>query len=571
MSMSEGKPRSVVRNIVIAVVLIAIIAAGAYWYTTSKPRATITPTVTEKPTTKPLETTTVMATPTPTVEAPTTLVVDKVEEPSSLDPAFCYEFSGWEIVQNVYQTLVTYDRADPNKFVGLIAESWTVSEDGKVYTFKLKKNVVFSDGTPLTADAVEYSLKRVIVMNQAPSWIISQSLTADSIKVIDDYTVQLTLEKPNPAFLATLASATASIVNPKVVEAHGGVKPDTVNPWMDENVAGSGPFTLKEWVKGDHLTLIRNENYWGDKPALKEVVIYYKSDVLTRILDLKKGTAHIAVVDPVHLDDIKDEPGIVIRDLGPTFHIDFLFFNTQKPPFDNKLVRQAAAHAINYDAIKQILRGKGERYVGPIPKGMFGYDDSVQPYTYDVELAKSLLSKAGHPDGKGLGTLKFLYYSRDEAVDLMAQQIQSDLAKIGMKIELQSLSLSTYMNNLFLDPKDPNYPHMGWTEWYPDYASPDDYAKPFLTWPPGWNPAAYQDKEVANMIFEAASELDKDKAKQLWSEVIHRVYEDTPYAWLMQYTGYYVYRDNVHGLYYHPIHIGYSGFDYSTIYLTPSS
>jgi peptide/nickel transport system substrate-binding protein len=535
----------------IAVLLIAIIVviAGASYYFTSRPGPSTSTSA--------------------SAAAPTTLVVDKANELQSVDPGFDYEYAGWEILQNVYQTLVWYNGTGTTSFKGVLAESWTSSSDGMVYTFKLRQNVKFSNGDPFDASAVKYSFDRVLRMNQPPSWILTQDMNLNSVKVLDPYTVEIHLTQPYAAFLATMATVTASIVDPKVVDAHGGVVANSTNAWMDSNAVGTSPFYLSEWVKGDHLTLAKNPYYWGTPVALEKVIVYYKTSVQTRLLDLKSGTAQMAVVDVNHVPDVNGTQGIIVQTLGLTYHIDNIYFNEKKSPFDIKKVRQAAAHAINYDAIRfGINHGLTEPYVGPMAKGLEGYDDSLQPYTYDPALAKQLLAEAGFPDGKGLPSITYLYYSRDASVALIAQEVQQDLSNIGMDVNLLGVSFSTYINTILSNPTDPKVPEMGWTEWYADYASPDDYVIPFANpqFPPiGWNPSYYSNPTVTDLMNKAPYELDAAKRTAMYHQITQIMYDDAAYVWLGQFEGYYVFRDNVHGLYNNPI---LAGYDFSTIYLT---
>jgi len=522
-----------------------------------------------KPATGPTASTT---TATSEIPGPTTLVVDKANELQSLDPGFDYEYSGWEIIANLYEPLVTYDKIDPSKFVGVLATDWTTSSDGLVYTFHLRQGVKFSNGDPFNADAVKYSFNRVLKMNQPPSWILSQSLTLDSVKVIDQYTVEIHLSRPYSAFLATLATMVASIVNPNVVEAHGGVVADSTDPWMDSNAAGTAPFILQEWIKGDHLTLAKNPNYWGNPARLEKVIMYYKTSVQTRLVDIKSGFAQIAVIDVNHVTDVQGVEGIKVETLGLTQHIDFLYFNTKTFPFNNTLIRRAVVHAINYDAIMSgINKNLTMRYVGPFADGLEGYDKTIAPYTYDPNLAKQLLAQAGYPDGKGLPTLSYLYYSRDASVALIAQEVQQDLASIGIDVNLIGVSFATYIDKILSGPH--GVPEMGWTEWYPDYLSPDDYVVPFASpdFPPvGWNPAYYSTPRVTQLYQEAPYNADQSQRAQMYKEITQIMYDDAPYAWLGQFTGYYVYRSNVHGIYNNIVLAPGLSLDYSTIYLTQS-
>jgi peptide/nickel transport system substrate-binding protein len=549
--------RAVSKTIAAVGVIIIIVLVAIAGYTVYRPAAPTTYSTTSEATAAP---------------GPTTLVVDKANELQSVDPAFDYEYAGWEVIANVYQTLVTYDHMDSTKFVGLLAQDWTVSPDGLTYTFKLRQDVKFSNGDPFDANAVKYSFDRVIMMNQPPSWILTQSLTTDNIKVIDPYTIELHLTQPYSAFLATLATMVASVVDPAVVEAHGGTVANSTNPWMDSNAIGTSPFVLQEWIKGDHLTLARNPNYWGDPAKLDKVIMYYKTSVQTREVDLKSGFAQIAIIDVNHVQDVTGVEGIQVQSLGLAQHIDFLYFNTQTVPFNNVLVRRAVVHAINYDAIMSgINHNLTVRYTGPFDSGMEGYDPSIQPYSYDPTLAAQLLAQAGYPEGKGFPTITYMYYSRDASVALIAQEVQQDLSNIGINVNLLGVSFATYVDKALAGPK--GVPEMGWTEWYMDYLSPDDYVIPFANpdFPPvGWNPAYYSNPNVTELYSKAPYVLDANQRAAMYRQITQIMYEDAPYAWLGQFTSYQVFRTNVHGIYNNVILSPANSLDYSTIYLTAS-
>ena len=536
----------------VAVIVIIIIAAVA-GYMLYKPPVT------------PTETSTTMSAP-----GPTTLVVDKANELQSVDPAFDYEYSGWEVIANLYDTLITYNKTDSSKYMGVLATDWSSSPDGLVYTFKLRQGVKFSNGDPFDANAVQYSFNRVLKMNQPPSWILSQSLDLTSVKVVDPNTVEIHLTRPYTAFLATLTTMVASIVDPVAVEAHGGVVANATNPWMDSNVVGTAPFVLQEWVKGDHLTMARNPNYWGTPPILEKVILYYKTSVQTRLVDLKSGFAQIATVDINHVSDVQGVEGIQIQSLGVSAHIDFIYFNVKIAPFNNTLARQAVVHAINYDAIMSgINHNLTVRYTGPFCDGLEGYDKNTPLATYDPTLAKQLLAQAGYPNGTGFPTISYLYYSRDASVALIAQEIQQDLANIGINVNLLGVSFSTYINKILAGPKD--VPEMGWTEWYMDYLSPDDFVVPFANpgFPPvGWDPAYYSNANITQLYNNAPYNPDAAARLQMYHSITQIMNQDAPYAWLGQFTSYQVFRSNVHGIYNNVILGPANSLDYSTIYLT---
>jgi ABC-type transport system substrate-binding protein len=200
---------------------------------------------------------------------------------------------------------------------------------------------------------------------------------------------------------------------------------------------------------------------------------------------------------------------------------------------------------------------------------MEGYDETIEPYKHDPDLARQLLADAGYPSGEGLPEITYLYYSGDASVALIAQEIQQDLANIGITANLLGVSFATYIDKWLSGPE--NVPEMGWTEWYADYISPDDFVMSFANpdFPPvGWNPAYYSNPRVTELFQKAPYMLDAKERAAMYKEITSIMYEDAPYAWLGQFAGYYVYRSNVHGIYNNIILSSGVGLDYSTIYLT---
>jgi len=192
------------------------------------------------------------------------LVYGTSGDPQFLDPAEDYETAGSLIIDNVYEKLVDYKIVDGKwtpEIVPALAESWNVSADGITYTFKLRKNVTFQDGTKFNASAVKYSFDRVRTMNQPPA--VGVFFAYDSSRVIDEYTVEVKLNRSYSGFLQVLAHSVASIVSPTTVEKHGGVQKEMEKPVDGDERWWHRPFTLERWTQGTEVVLRRNEKYWG--------------------------------------------------------------------------------------------------------------------------------------------------------------------------------------------------------------------------------------------------------------------------------------------------------------------
>jgi len=268
-----------------------------------------------------------------TVKNPDTIVRYTIGDAKNLDPADSYDTASWEIVTNVYDTLVTVKGSDAVTIEPDLATDWSVSEDGLVWTFHLRKGVKFSNGNDFTADDVVYSFDRVLTMNSPESgcaWILSQFLRVGDTVKVDDYTVELHLEKSFGITLPCLVTAVASIVDSDYVEAHGGVQADTENEFMKENPMGTGPYMLESWTRKQEIRLVKNPNYWGgwEGKHVSNVIIKIVEEPSTRILALKNGDADFADIPTANIEDVKDAPGVRME-LAPSPNVTMLHIQTK--------------------------------------------------------------------------------------------------------------------------------------------------------------------------------------------------------------------------------------------------
>ncbi len=448
-------------------------------------------------------------------------------EPRSLDPAVSYEGPGWTVMHQIYETLVTYYTNESSYVIPKLAVAWAYSSDGLDWYFVIKGDTVFYDPCdnttyPLTAEDVVYSIKRVIAMNQGPSWIISQFTKDVSVVSEDDFKkiissgletffkdksqkvtslddllkffgydgkiagfVRLRLNKPYGAVLACLASTPGSIVSKTYVEKHGGYKANEENKWMYNHPVGTGPYYLKEWVHNQYVKLAPNPYYNGpDKPKIPNITIKVIPDVNSRILMLKKGDADAADVPRTLLNKIK---GVMLNYGGKTwklqttstglsFIILYIVPNTQRKPFNNILVRKALAYAIPYDdIIKNVYNNTYIKLNGVLPKGMFGYTDKVTQYKYNITMAKKLLAEAGYKDGLNV-KVTMLVVQGFKDWEMVATILQQSWKELGIDLQIQELSWPV---------EDQKIEHGDFDiyvmTWGPDFLDPDDYAFPLLT------------------------------------------------------------------------------------------
>jgi peptide/nickel transport system substrate-binding protein len=335
---------------------------------------------------------------------------------------------------SIWTELLIYDQLvrpskDGTKLEPGIAESWTVSPDGKEFRFKLR-DAKFSDGAPVTAADVAFSLKRAA--GEKSEWgRFFRPIT--SYEVVDDHNIVMKLDKPFTPILNNLAMFSASILPQKLVEAQGAA--------FFEHPVGSGPFVLKSWSRGQKQELVKNPNYWEKgKPSLDAASIEVVPEDNSRVLKLKAGELDAIIGVPFNqAESLKSDPNVQVS-VAPVFRIDLVQLNTTKAPFDNLAVRQALNYALDKDAIiKGILRGNAKPATSSIPV-MAYHNTELKPYPLDLAKAKELLKQGGVPNGF---KTSMLVSAGDVTARQVASAIQASLKKIGVEVELQTIEGSS--------------------------------------------------------------------------------------------------------------------------------
>lgn len=449
----------------------------------------------------------------------------------TLDPPNAPSIIAIGTLFNLYETLVRYD-FETSKVVPSIAESWEVSDDGKTFTFKLNPNAKFASGNPVTASDVKYSLDRVINFKGAAQGFILQSyLSENSVKVIDDHTVEIAIKNPAPAFLAALTAVSASILDSKVVEEHNNG--DMGQGWLNNNIAGSGPFLIEDLQRGSHITLIRNPQYWGEAPSLEKVSIQFISESSQQAILLERGDLDIALnLLPNQIKKLESKGFNVSSGANPATY--YVALNMAKEPFSNDKVRQAIKYAMDYDGIIEgILDGYGTRAGGVIAEGLIGYDPSLDTlYKTDIKKAKKLMGEAGYSDG-----FEMELYMVDAAIEgigvpneNLGAKIQADLAQIGIKVKL----IKQDVNTLFPAYREGKIPSLIWF-FGPTFPDSDIIMSPHGDWnTQATTRVGFNNQEVTDLIVKARSETDPIVREQLYKDAQKIVAEVGPYVTLFR-------------------------------------
>ncbi len=492
----------------------------------------------------------------PTEAAPTTLTIADALQPSSLDIATEYEAAAMAVNRVVYERLVKYS-ANGTDIEPELATSWTISTDGLQYTFKLREGVKFHDGTPFNSAAVKASFERVLAINQGPAWMFSM---IDSINCPDDTTVTFVLKQPFSAFLAVLANIWGTgIISPDAV-AKNTVDGDNATAYMQDHMIGTGPYKLVEWVHGDHITLERNTDYWGGWPEkdgkiIDRVVIKFITEPATQRLQLEKGDIDIAMnISVDDLDAVSKEEGLTLVE-QPSLMGTYIRFNTAKAPTDNVKFREAIRYAIDYDGIiNNILKGHAVEMQGPAAIGLPGHDDSLPVFKQDMAKAKQLLAESGVATPV---TLQYVYETGQEDRRMVGELIQSNLAELGINVEIQTMPWESIWGLVSAEDKTQT-PDLVANGWWPDYADVQDYLYPmyYTTQAPpnSLNIGFYSNAEVDALLDKAMSETDETIRNDEYRKAQQLIVADVASIDLYQKTMTIMMSNRVTGFVYNPIY-----------------
>ncbi|MFQ6067383.1 MAG: ABC transporter substrate-binding protein [bacterium] len=460
----------------------------------------------------------------------------------SLDPAVCYEIEGHWVLNNVYDPLVKFKVGSASEIEPCLATSWDIS--GKTLTFTIREGAKFSNGDPIDAEAIAYSLKRVVKLEQTPSWILTQfGVTEDSIKAIGN-TVQITMDEAySPSLVLSCMTFITGTVNPKVAEENA-VEGDMGMTYLADHSAGSGPYVLVSWERNEKIVLEANKYYWGQKPQIDRIVILDIPESSSQVLQLKRGTIDIAWnLEYDQIPEVEATEGLnAIK--TPLFKLIYLAMNAEHSPLDNVLVRRAIKSAIDYQGVISATGGGVMELHTFIPHEMFAHYDG-QAYPYNPQKAKQFLAEAGYPDGFEV-TLTV-----PEFLATAGTVVKTNLDAVGIKTDLQVIAYATLLGK---------YRKQGLevviARWGADYGDPDAQAKPFAhcrtTGPDAkvkqlaWR-NAYANPEFTDMVEKAAFIEDRDKREKVYLELQKKWQEDGPFAILYQYAGQLGLKDKIKG------------------------
>ena len=423
----------------------------------------------------------------------------------------------------IYDTLL-YQTPDA-KLEPRLATRYEVSQDGLTYTIHLRKGVKFSDGTSFDANAAKLTFDRALDPKMRVP-LRSQIVMIKEVKIIDDYTLRIELKFPFAPIAATLSMPLVSPISPAAIEKYGED--------VRQNPVGAGPYILKEWVKGDRIVMVRNENYYGRKPTVSQITFKIIPEDATREAMLRTGQIEVCYKPlPANVASLKADPKITV-DMPLSTRTIFMGLNYKKGVTNNKLVRQAFNYAVDKKAIvSKILFDTAVPMDGPVSPILFGFHKMAHQYEYNPEKAKELLKKANFDFNQ---TVKMRTpqgrYLFDKQV---SEAVQAYLQAIGVKIELRTYDWPTYVAGLLkpIDQTELEVFLLGWGPMVLDadmglYGQFHSSNNP----PKGLGAAFYDNPEYDKIMDASRLEQDPKKRLEILKKASEMVWDDSPWMWL---------------------------------------
>ena len=452
---------------------------------------------------------------------PITLVYARGTDATGLDPAAMADSGTAIINMAIYDGLVKY--AEDLSIAPALATSWTISDDELTMTFYLRKGVSFHDGTPVNADAVVFTINRLIDPNvRVPLWNYINFV--ESAEANDEYTVSLTLKYPHAPALARLTAPNNGIVSPAAVEKYGAD--------FGNHPVGAGPFKLIEWARDDHILLAKNEDYWGDGPYVDYLMVRVIPEDGSRVLALEAGEVDITVrIPPMDVPRLKGE-GLDVLVVASTRAI-YIGMNNQYQMLKDPRVRQALNYAVNKEAILEVLlQDYGQVMDSPLTSEYFAHK-TVGPYEYNPAKAKQLLAEAGYANGFEITMMtphgRYLMDYR------ITEAVQGFLGKVGITVNIKEMEWATYLSTV-RKPLDENPTQLFLLGWGPWILDPDQMLYPLFhssQQPPnGSTYSFYKNARVDELLQIGTSTSDLEKRREVYEEAQEIIWNDAPWLFL---------------------------------------
>ena len=458
-------------------------------------------------------------------------------DPRGLDPALIDDGESSKPICQMYEGLLKY--GDSNTEVEpCLAESWEISDDGLTYTFKLRQGVKFHDGTDFNAEAVKYNIDRQTV-NKTEDMLYADFVFGDvaECNVIDDYTVEIVLNKVSTPFLNNLAmSLGAPMVSPTACEAN--------NNNLNEAPCGTGPYKFVRWDKNEAVVMERNEDYWGEKGVAKQIVFKTITDNSARVVALTNGEVDIIDGIDANVVDQVTSAGALLN-MTEGMNINYLAYNTQR--ITDPEVRKALSQAVNVpELVASLYRGYASEATSILPSFMPGYSADVKQASYDPEAAAQTLAD------KGVTELHMLAYTNPRPYNTatgqtLAEALQGYYEKVGVTCTIDSYDWTTYKEKVGTGDYD-----VCLYGWIGDNGDPDNFMNLLASEDIEMNVAQYHDEEFNTMLAEAASTPNGDERNAIYAQMEQKLADECVWLPISHQENLSAYQSNVHNYIAHP-------------------
>lgn len=468
------------------------------------------------------------------------VIANRIDDITTLDPAQSFEFAGADVIRNVYGKLVNFDPLNLEKgYEPDLAESWEVSEDGKTITFTMREGVTFHSGNPVTAEDVEFSLRRAIILNKTPAFILTQfGFTPENVEQTikaDGNKVSITTDKKYAtSFVLNCLTATiGSIVDKKLVmenEKDG----DLGNEWLATNSAGSGAYKVVSWKPNESVTLEANPDFYKGAPSMKRVIVRHVQESATQRLLLEKGDIDIARnLNPEDVAGVAGNGDVKIED-ELRGRLMYISFNQKNENLANPKVVEALKYLVDYKGMQDsFLKGQWTIHQAFLPRSYFGEIDD-KPYSLDVDKAKALLEEAG----VGEFEIEAGVREAQERIEI-AQSLQNTFAQAGIKLNITVGTAKQILTryrarelDMYVGAWGPDYPdpqtNAGTFAYNPDN-SDEAKATGLLAYRNAWDPG-----DMNAMVEAAVTEGDTDKRRAMYEDIQRQHQKVAPFGVLFQ-------------------------------------
>lgn len=468
------------------------------------------------------------------------VIANRIDDITTIDPAQSFEFAGSDVSRNIYNKLVNFDPLNLDAgYQADLAESWTVSEDGRTITFTMREGVKFHSGNPVRAEDVEFSLRRVVTLNKTPSFILTQfGFTAENVGetiVADGNTVSITTDKryATSFVLNCLTATIGGIVDKEVVMANE-VDGDLGNAWLATNSAGSGPYVLQGWKPNESVTLVSNPDYYGGAPAMERVIVRHVQESATQRLMLERGDIDVARnLNPEDIAGARAADGVAIDD-ELRGRLMYISVNQKHELLAKPEVRQAIKYLVDYEGMQNsFLKGQYAIHQNFLPRTYLGAVDE-NPFSLNIEKAKELLASAG----VGPFEIEVGVREAQERIEI-AQSLQNTFAQAGITLNItvgtakailgryRARELDMYMGAWGPDYPDP-HTNAGTFAYNPDN-SDEAKATGLLAYRNAWDTGGLTEKVAAAVV-----ESDRDTRAKMYGDIQAEFRDIAPFAVLFQ-------------------------------------